>query len=151
VGRSLNLCHWTISSPPVAGYGNLVPVTWKGRMFCVSYALFGVPLILITVRDASNRNLGVAVKVADIGKFLSENIVWLYTRYAKAKRRCRTPTAPSISDDSASNRGPRVKDQLMQVRGSSESGTAIDFLPSTQIDHPNFSSVSSTTSPFPSR
>ncbi|VDM54975.1 unnamed protein product [Angiostrongylus costaricensis] len=48
------------------GYGNLVPVTWHGRMFCIAYALLGVPLILITV--------------ADIGKFLSENIVWLYSR-----------------------------------------------------------------------
>uniref|UniRef100_A0A0K0DI13 Ion_trans_2 domain-containing protein n=1 Tax=Angiostrongylus cantonensis TaxID=6313 RepID=A0A0K0DI13_ANGCA len=35
-------------------------------MFCIAYALLGVPLILITV--------------ADIGKFLSENIVWLYSR-----------------------------------------------------------------------
>ncbi|GMS90622.1 hypothetical protein PENTCL1PPCAC_12797, partial [Pristionchus entomophagus] len=49
------------------GYGNLVPVTWQGRMFCIVYALFGVPLILITV--------------ADIGKYLSENITWLYKRY----------------------------------------------------------------------
>ncbi|ETN79305.1 Ion channel [Necator americanus] len=48
------------------GYGNLVPVTWHGRMFCIAYALLGVPLILITV--------------ADIGKFLSENIIWLYSR-----------------------------------------------------------------------
>lgn len=36
-------------------------------MFCIVYALFGVPLILITV--------------ADIGKFLSENIIWLYAKY----------------------------------------------------------------------
>ncbi|VDK60558.1 unnamed protein product [Gongylonema pulchrum] len=49
-----------------AGYGNLVPLTFQGRMFCIIYALFGVPLILITV--------------ADIGKFLSENIVWLYAK-----------------------------------------------------------------------
>ncbi|KAL7070992.1 hypothetical protein ACQ4LE_009882, partial [Meloidogyne hapla] len=57
------------------GYGNLVPVTRTGRMFCIFYALFGVPLILITVTD--------------IGKFLSEHIVWLYTRYARAKHRFR--------------------------------------------------------------
>ncbi|KAF7637089.1 hypothetical protein Mgra_00003478 [Meloidogyne graminicola] len=55
------------------GYGNLVPVTQTGRLFCIFYALFGVPLILITVTD--------------IGKFLSEQIVWLYTRYARAKHR----------------------------------------------------------------
>ncbi|CAJ0599489.1 unnamed protein product [Cylicocyclus nassatus] len=57
------------------GYGNLVPVTWHGRMFCIAYALLGVPLILITV--------------ADIGKFLSENIIWLYSRYSKARKNCR--------------------------------------------------------------
>lgn len=47
------------------GYGNLTPVTGRGKLLCILYALFGVPLILITV--------------ADIGKFLSENIVQLYT------------------------------------------------------------------------
>ncbi|CAJ0580958.1 unnamed protein product, partial [Mesorhabditis spiculigera] len=55
------------------GYGNLVPVTLWGRMFCVLYALFGVPLILITV--------------ADIGKFMSEQISNLYAKYKKARTR----------------------------------------------------------------
>ncbi len=44
-------------------------------MFCICYGLFGVPLILITV--------------ADIGKFLSENIVWLYCRYVELKKKFR--------------------------------------------------------------
>ncbi|TKR77323.1 hypothetical protein L596_018320 [Steinernema carpocapsae] len=57
------------------GYGNLVPVTFKGRMFCIFYALIGVPLILITV--------------ADIGKFLSENIIRLYSFYAITRKKCR--------------------------------------------------------------
>ncbi|KAL3086119.1 hypothetical protein niasHS_009689 [Heterodera schachtii] len=57
------------------GYGNLVPVTSAGRMFCIFYALFGVPLILITV--------------ADIGKFFSTLIVLLYTHYTRAKLRLR--------------------------------------------------------------
>jgi len=39
------------------------------QVFCIFYALFGVPLILITV--------------ADIGKFLSENIIWLYRWHAR--------------------------------------------------------------------
>ncbi|CAD6190324.1 unnamed protein product [Caenorhabditis auriculariae] len=64
------------------GYGNLVPVTWHGRMFCIAYALLGVPLILITV--------------ADIGKFLSENIIWLYTRYTKLRQRCTNRQYTSI-------------------------------------------------------
>lgn len=53
------------------GYGNLVPSTDVGKIFCIFYALFGVPLILITV--------------ADIGKFLSENMLWLYSVYRNCK------------------------------------------------------------------
>ncbi|CAI2349264.1 unnamed protein product [Caenorhabditis sp. 36 PRJEB53466] len=56
------------------GYGNLTPVTGRGKFLCILYALFGVPLILITV--------------ADIGKFLSENIVQLYTWYRKLRDKC---------------------------------------------------------------
>lgn len=44
-------------------------------MFCICYGLFGVPLILITV--------------ADIGKFLSEHIIWLYGKYSSAKEKIR--------------------------------------------------------------
>lgn len=33
------------------GYGNQAPVTTQGRLICIFYALFGVPLILITVAD----------------------------------------------------------------------------------------------------
>lgn len=57
------------------GYGNLVPATFEGRIFCICYGLFGVPLILITV--------------ADLGKFLSEHIIWLYGRYSDVKRKFR--------------------------------------------------------------
>ncbi|KAI6176719.1 TWiK family of potassium channels protein 7 [Aphelenchoides bicaudatus] len=55
------------------GYGNQAPVTTQGRLICIFYALFGVPLILITV--------------ADLGKFLSENIIWLYTLYADRRKK----------------------------------------------------------------
>ncbi|CAD5221909.1 unnamed protein product [Bursaphelenchus xylophilus] len=55
------------------GYGNQAPVTTHGRLICIFYALFGVPLILITV--------------ADIGKFLSENIIWLYTLYTDKRKK----------------------------------------------------------------
>uniref|UniRef100_A0AC34QHE6 Potassium channel domain-containing protein n=1 Tax=Panagrolaimus sp. JU765 TaxID=591449 RepID=A0AC34QHE6_9BILA len=67
------------------GYGNLVPVTFEGRMFCIFYALLGVPLILITV--------------ADIGKFLSENIVWLYGLYSKMKK----PNCGSVDSENLEN------------------------------------------------
>ncbi|PIO63613.1 Ion channel, partial [Teladorsagia circumcincta] len=79
------------------GYGNLVPVTWHGRMFCIAYALLGVPLILITV--------------ADIGKFLSENIIWLYSRYSKARKQCHRPTYAALPTKDETN---REGEQLMQ-------------------------------------
>ncbi|CAG9530822.1 unnamed protein product [Cercopithifilaria johnstoni] len=81
------------------GYGNLVPVTFQGRMFCIIYALFGVPLVLITV--------------ADIGKFLSENILWLYAKYTEAKKKYkgrRSLCMPSMVGEISDN----VKDQLLQ-------------------------------------
>ncbi|KIH53226.1 Ion channel [Ancylostoma duodenale] len=81
------------------GYGNLVPVTWHGRMFCIAYALLGVPLILITV--------------ADIGKFLSENIIWLYSRYSKARKQCRHHNYAALPTKDDQN---REGEQLMQRR-----------------------------------
>ncbi|VDL70653.1 unnamed protein product [Nippostrongylus brasiliensis] len=81
----------------VVRYGNLVPVTWHGRMFCIAYALLGVPLILITV--------------ADIGKFLSENIIWLYSRYSKARKQCQRQSYAALPTKDKSN---REGEQLMQ-------------------------------------
>uniref|UniRef100_A0A1I7YGT2 Ion channel n=1 Tax=Steinernema glaseri TaxID=37863 RepID=A0A1I7YGT2_9BILA len=88
------------------GYGNLVPVTFKGRMFCIFYALIGVPLILITV--------------ADIGKFLSENIIRLYSFYAITRKKCRQKTEQSAKppEDDVHQ---RTGDQLVQLQLGLES------------------------------
>ncbi|CAJ0580833.1 unnamed protein product, partial [Mesorhabditis spiculigera] len=53
------------------GYGNPVPITTMGRIGCIVFSLLGIPLTLVTI--------------ADLGKFLSENLIWLYTNYQKLK------------------------------------------------------------------
>ncbi|CAI4230671.1 unnamed protein product [Auanema sp. JU1783] len=53
------------------GYGNPVPVTNVGRIVCIMFSLFGIPLTLVTI--------------ADLGKFLSEHLVWMYGNYLKLK------------------------------------------------------------------
>ncbi|KHJ40218.1 Ion channel [Trichuris suis] len=33
------------------GYGNLTPVTFNGRLFCIIYGLIGIPLVMITIAN----------------------------------------------------------------------------------------------------
>lgn len=57
------LLFWSI----FLGYGNPVPLTFIGRLVCIFFALIGVPLTLLTI--------------ADVGKFFSEHLIWLYGCY----------------------------------------------------------------------
>lgn len=51
--------QWTFSSSfffastvvTTIGYGNIAPVTFWGRFFCIVFALFGIPLTLIAIGD----------------------------------------------------------------------------------------------------
>lgn len=40
-----------INNDIFAGYGNIVPVTFWGRLFCIAYALIGIPLTLTVIAD----------------------------------------------------------------------------------------------------
>ena len=51
----------------------MVPTTLSGRIFCIAFGLFGIPLLLITI--------------ADIGKFLSDGLTLIYKAYLRFKWR----------------------------------------------------------------
>ncbi|KAK6040106.1 hypothetical protein COOONC_22388, partial [Cooperia oncophora] len=56
------------------GYGHIVPRTPAGRIAIIFYALFGIPLILVTI--------------ADMGRFLSGGIIWVHNTYRKFMDSC---------------------------------------------------------------
>lgn len=55
---------WKVEIWDFLGYGHLVPITPTGRVFCIGFALVGIPLLLVTI--------------ADIGQFLSEFLNYLH-------------------------------------------------------------------------
>uniref|UniRef100_A0A158PET2 Ion_trans_2 domain-containing protein n=1 Tax=Angiostrongylus costaricensis TaxID=334426 RepID=A0A158PET2_ANGCS len=56
------------------GYGHIVPRTNAGRIAIIFYALFGIPLILVTI--------------ADMGRFLSGGIIWVHNTYRNFMDAC---------------------------------------------------------------
>ena len=52
-----------------------VPTTFWGRVACIVFALFGIPLLLVTI--------------ADMGKFLSEFLSMLYKQYRRLMKHVR--------------------------------------------------------------
>ncbi|VDD90262.1 unnamed protein product [Enterobius vermicularis] len=95
-----NAIFFTTTLLTSIGYGNMVPITPKGRMFCVVYALFGVPLMLITV--------------ADIGKFLSEHIIKLYAKYSEARRRYQKRKFSRLSNTDTDDE-TQIREELTQL------------------------------------
>ncbi|CAO4385232.1 unnamed protein product [Caenorhabditis nigoni] len=98
------------------GYGNLVPITISGRVACIIFALFGIPLLLVTI--------------ADIGKFLSEFLSYLYKSYRGFKRkliaRRRSSVAHALRRQSkkiTSQYRSQSQSRSSSVMGSSKAGS----------------------------
>ncbi|CDW55740.1 TWiK family of potassium channels protein 7 [Trichuris trichiura] len=49
------------------GYGDMVPMTREGRVFCLCYCIIGIPLVLVTT--------------ANVAKFMSAGVYFLYVKY----------------------------------------------------------------------
>ena len=49
--------HLPFSNHPIIflGYGHMVPETTWGRLFCILYALFGIPITALMLRSVGNR------------------------------------------------------------------------------------------------
>lgn len=61
------------------GYGHIAPVTWVGQMFCIIYALVGIPLMLLVLTN--------------VGRVLANSARLLYIMYSSRlcqKVRCHT-------------------------------------------------------------
>nr|pir hypothetical protein C52B9.6 - Caenorhabditis elegans [Caenorhabditis elegans] len=86
------------------GYGNLVPITVTGRVACIIFALLGIPLLLVTI--------------ADIGKFLSEFLSYLYRSYRGFKRKLRRQSKKITSQYRSQSQS-----RSSSVMGSSKAGS----------------------------
>jgi len=92
--------------PLIPGYGNPVPITNVGRVVCIAFSLFGIPLTLVTIADMGWLFVDLSSEYANKighrkftihraksqqkrrkfpGKFLSEHLIWMYGNYLKLK------------------------------------------------------------------
>jgi len=68
---------FTITIMSTVGYGHIFPQTMNGKLFCIVYSLFGIPLLLIFM--------------SNIGDWMATSFRWLYSRilcrWCRARRR----------------------------------------------------------------
>jgi len=68
---------FTITIMTTVGYGHISPKTIDGKMFCIGYSLFGIPLLVIFMTQ--------------IGDWMATSFRWLYSRalcrWCRARRR----------------------------------------------------------------
>lgn len=102
---SPNLCRWWRFTPPgvsreyfrfnasflpCLGYGNLSPSTAAGRIFCIMFALFGIPLNLVLLNEIGQLML---LGVQHCARRLEEVCHWRVSsvdRHVSNKKRQRT-------------------------------------------------------------
>ncbi len=51
----------------ITGYGNLSPSTWEAQLFCIFYAIFGIPLCLVVLT-------GMGERLYKVNKWLADKI-----------------------------------------------------------------------------
>lgn len=57
---------FTITIMTTIGYGHISPKTFGGKLFCIGYALIGIPLLLVFMKD--------------IGDLMADGVRWMYSR-----------------------------------------------------------------------
>ncbi|CDW53950.1 TWiK family of potassium channels protein 7 [Trichuris trichiura] len=91
------------------GYGNMVPRTVSGRVLCIVFGIFGIPLLLITI--------------ADIGKFLSDFITFLYRQFKRCKNQVRKHSRYFVLPDKKTSTTSSVSDKEAEAESISESSS----------------------------
>ncbi|XP_070570102.1 transcriptional regulator ATRX homolog [Ptychodera flava] len=88
------------------GYGHITPVTWFGRVFCMVYALIGIPLMLLVLTN--------------VGRLLANTAKLLYVAYTSKlcqQSRCYQHHKKRMAR-SKSSRGKPVKRKPPQKKGT---------------------------------
>lgn len=70
----------------ISGYGNIVPATFEGRLFCIIFAIIGIPFTLTVIADYGNLFANSVSIIAKKCKTLSEFPLKYSTRKVKVKR-----------------------------------------------------------------
>uniref|UniRef100_A0A2K6W7G5 Potassium channel domain-containing protein n=1 Tax=Onchocerca volvulus TaxID=6282 RepID=A0A2K6W7G5_ONCVO len=120
------------------GYGNITPKTFAGRVFCIFFAAFGVPLTLLTI--------------ADLGKFISQIIFACNDRFIAQMKRfwrrnnlrnlfkmliCIHKASKFINNDSRNKSLRRGKNIIVSIRRKKDDQEIDGSVASSEISNDN--------------
>ena len=72
----------------ILGYGNIAPVTAEGRVFCIIFAIIGIPFTLSVIADVGSICATVVSTVWDkLKPFYKEKIRKKYKRWKKKQKK----------------------------------------------------------------